>query len=184
MNDKKNIGTKASTYFKIIVLLLISCFYVDCKQKPKQIGVGERKAYYTCSMHTQIHEDHPGNCPICGMKLIKVELTGSANASASNRIVLTATQMQLANIQTDTVREESIGSEKTLSGTVTTDENKADELSARIAGRIQQLFVRTTGEKIMKGKPVYSIYSEDLQKSKREYLLALQQQRVFHNSVI
>ena len=26
---------------------------------------------YTCSMHPQIHQDHPGNCPICGMKLVK-----------------------------------------------------------------------------------------------------------------
>lgn len=28
--------------------------------------------YYTCSMHPQIHQDHPGNCPICGMTLIPV----------------------------------------------------------------------------------------------------------------
>ena len=26
---------------------------------------------YTCSMHPQILEHHPGDCPICGMKLIK-----------------------------------------------------------------------------------------------------------------
>lgn len=29
------------------------------------------KIYYTCSMHPQVHLDHPGNCPICGMSLIK-----------------------------------------------------------------------------------------------------------------
>ena len=28
--------------------------------------------YYTCSMHPQIHRDHPGNCPICGMTLVPV----------------------------------------------------------------------------------------------------------------
>lgn len=26
---------------------------------------------YTCAMHPQVHSEHPGNCPICGMKLIK-----------------------------------------------------------------------------------------------------------------
>lgn len=31
----------------------------------------EGKIYYTCSMHPQVHLDHPGNCPICGMSLIK-----------------------------------------------------------------------------------------------------------------
>jgi Heavy metal binding domain len=24
---------------------------------------------YTCPMHPQIEQDHPGNCPICGMTL-------------------------------------------------------------------------------------------------------------------
>ena len=26
---------------------------------------------YTCVMHPQIHATKPGNCPICGMKLVK-----------------------------------------------------------------------------------------------------------------
>ena len=32
---------------------------------------------YTCSMHTQILLDHPGDCPICGMKLVPV-MAGAA----------------------------------------------------------------------------------------------------------
>jgi rubrerythrin len=31
------------------------------------------KFYYTCVTHPQIHQDKPGNCPICGMTLIKKE---------------------------------------------------------------------------------------------------------------
>ncbi|WP_183574465.1 efflux RND transporter periplasmic adaptor subunit [Mucilaginibacter sp. X5P1] len=166
---------------KILALLLLLGF-AACKQKPQTVAATktQNKFYYTCSMHPQIHEDHPGNCPICGMKLIKVELTGM-NDMAANKITLTATQLQLAGIQTDTVREENVGAEKTLTGTVTTDENTAEELSARIAGRIQQLFVRAIGEKISIGQPVYSIYSEDLQEAEKEYLLAKQQQKVLHN---
>jgi len=166
---------------KILALLLLLGL-AACKQKPQTAAVTktENKFYYTCSMHPQIHEDHPGNCPICGMKLIKVELTGMSGMAA-NKITLTATQLQLAGIQTDTVREENVGSEKTITGTVTTDENNAQELSARIAGRVQQLFVRTVGEKISIGQPVYSIYSEDLQEIEKEYLLAKQQQKELHN---
>jgi Cu(I)/Ag(I) efflux system membrane fusion protein len=163
---------------KILVLLLV-LVVAACKQKPQQVVKPQNDAYYTCSMHPQVHEDHPGNCPICSMKLIKVELTG--NNMASDKITLTATQLQLAGIQTDTVRDENVGSEKTLTGTVTTNENTSAELSARIAGRVQQLFVRTVGEKIAIGQPVYSIYSEDLQEAEKEYLLAKQQQKLLHN---
>ena len=33
----------------------------------------QKSFYYTCVMHPQIHVDKPGNCPICGMTLIKKE---------------------------------------------------------------------------------------------------------------
>jgi Cu(I)/Ag(I) efflux system membrane fusion protein len=99
----------------------------------------------------------------------------------SDRIILSATQIQLAGIQTDTIKEQNTGLEKTLTGTVTADENTAEELSARIPGRIQKLLIRTIGEKISIGQPVYSIYSEDLQEAEKEYLLARQQQKVLHN---
>jgi hypothetical protein len=38
-----------------------------------QPATTQAAAYYTCVMHPQIHESHPGTCPICGMKLVKVE---------------------------------------------------------------------------------------------------------------
>ncbi|MES2060566.1 MAG: efflux RND transporter periplasmic adaptor subunit [Bacteroidota bacterium] len=164
---------------KIILLtLLFALFFTACRHKPQQSAKQEAKAYFTCSMHPQVHEDHDGNCPICGMKLIKVELT---DVASSNTITLNATQLKLAGIQTDTIREENTGSEKTLTGTVTTNENTASELSARLAGRVQQLFVRAVGGKISIGQPVYSIYSEDLQEAEKEYLLAKQQQKALHN---
>jgi len=162
-------------------VLILTVFASSCKQKTQPIAKAQNKVYYTCSMHPQVHEEHPGNCPICSMKLIKVEFTGAPAGPDKNKIVLTATQIQLGGIQTDTVKEENTGSEKMLSGTVTTDENKAEELSAKIAGRIQQLFVRAPGQKISAGQPVYAIYSADLQESEKEYLLAKQQQKVLHN---
>jgi Cu(I)/Ag(I) efflux system membrane fusion protein len=167
---------------KIAIWVFVLLALAACKPKPQQqpIAKVQAKAYYTCSMHPKVHEDHPGNCPICGMKLIRVELTGN-DAMSSNKITLTAAQIRLAGIQTDTVRDENTGIEKTLTGTVTTDETKTGELSARVAGRVQQLFVRTVGEKVSISQPVYTIYSEDLQEAEKEYLLARQQQKVLHN---
>ena len=43
----------------------------EMKQKSEQTS--SQIFYYTCQMHPQIHADKPGNCPICGMALIKKE---------------------------------------------------------------------------------------------------------------
>ncbi len=34
---------------------------------------GQENSYFTCPMHPEIHADKPGECPICGMTLIKKE---------------------------------------------------------------------------------------------------------------
>jgi Cu(I)/Ag(I) efflux system membrane fusion protein len=46
-------------------------------------ATAESKPQYQCPMHPTIVQDHPGDCPICGMKLVKVEKKGTDGASAS-----------------------------------------------------------------------------------------------------
>jgi len=164
-----------------LLLLVMMITLSACKQREQKTAaqiIAKSQFYYTCSMHPQVHEGHPGNCPICGMKLIKVEASGG---SSNNRIRLTAAQQQLAGIQTDTVREGNTGEEKLIAGTVTADENASSEQSARLSGRIQHLFIRTIGETVSIGQPIYSLYSEDLQEAQKEYLLAKEQQQKLYN---
>ncbi|QEM09053.1 efflux RND transporter periplasmic adaptor subunit [Mucilaginibacter rubeus] len=167
-----------STLVCVAAIILLSGCKQKEKDKPVIIQAAKKSAYYTCSMHPQIHEDHPGDCPICGMKLIKVETAG---ATTDNRITLTATQLELAGIRTDTVKQENTGSSKNITGIVNSDENASAALGARLPGRIQQLFIRTIGENLNVGQPVYSIYSEELQEAEKEYLLAREQQQKLNN---
>ncbi|WP_310554914.1 multicopper oxidase domain-containing protein [Flavobacterium sp.] len=48
----------------IIVFIFSINHFVVAQNRTKQ-------TFYTCIMHPQIHESKPGNCPICGMTLIK-----------------------------------------------------------------------------------------------------------------
>jgi len=45
-----------------MVLSAVLCLVTDAWSE-------STKTLYTCGMHPQIIQDHPGNCPICGMKL-------------------------------------------------------------------------------------------------------------------
>lgn len=42
--------------------------------KPASNGI-----YYTCVMHPHVHEDKPGKCPICGMKLVQKKASDQSN---------------------------------------------------------------------------------------------------------
>jgi Cu(I)/Ag(I) efflux system membrane fusion protein len=52
------------------VLFLIGGLFSSCEKKSAK----EEGVYYTCPMHPQIKKDVPGQCPICGMDLVKKEL--------------------------------------------------------------------------------------------------------------
>jgi multidrug efflux pump subunit AcrA (membrane-fusion protein)/ribosomal protein S27E len=82
---------------KIIpVLLLVAVtsagvFFAGCSKDGDvntAASAPEVKTLYTCGMHPQIIQDHPGNCPICGMKLTPIRkqtATDQASAPAGER---------------------------------------------------------------------------------------------------
>jgi len=47
------------------------------KHELEQKTDAQGKVYYTCAMHPQVKQDEPGNCPVCGMKLVKREEGGA-----------------------------------------------------------------------------------------------------------
>src|SRR5690554_1640752 len=63
--------------------------------------VGE-ETIWTCSMHPQIRQNEPGDCPICGMDLIPLEDDQHDDVDPM-AISMSATAIQLANIQTAVV---------------------------------------------------------------------------------
>lgn len=130
---------------------------------------------WTCSMHPQIRQNEPGQCPICGMDLIVLE-----NNSASDPLVLEMTNeaVKLASIQTTTIGEGSsqLGKTIRLSGKVKADERLASSQVAHVPGRIEKLFVTFTGEQVNKGQRLATLYSPELITAQRELLEAIKLQ--------
>src|SRR5947207_4409576 len=165
---------------KYIITISFLFLMIACKQK-KKVAVQNPDVFYTCSMHPQIMQDSPGNCPICGMKLIAVEKKKGANANA---IMLSDQQIQQGNIQVDTVGKGNIGDETVLTATLNIDETKSETVSARTSGRIDKLYFKNQGDYIRKGQKLYDLYSEELNNAKQEYILALEKQATLDNSII
>lgn len=131
----------------------------------------EKGKMWTCSMHPQIMQPEPGDCPICGMDLIPAE--AGAEGLAANQFKLTKNAMALANVQT-TVIGNAISTDNTitLSGKIAENEKSNAVQVSYFAGRIERLNVNFTGEKIRKGQLLATVYSPELVKAQQELLTA------------
>ena len=58
-------------------------------------------------------------------------------------------------------------------GRVDFDERRLTDVTFKIGGWVQDLFVDYTGRRVRKGEPLLTLYSPDLVTSQEEYLLAL-----------
>ena len=127
---------------------------------------------WTCSMHPQIRQNEPGQCPICGMDLIPLEENTSNNPLV---LEMTSEAVKLANIQTTIVGDANTKTGKTirLSGKIQPDERLASSQVAHVSGRIEKLFVSFTGEKVTKGQKIALLYSPEMIIAQRELLEAL-----------
>ena len=126
---------------------------------------------WTCSMHPQVRQQEPGDCPICGMDLIPAE--SSATGLAPNEFKMTENAMALANIQTTVIGEmSSSNSSIELSGKIKANDDKAATQPAHFNGRVDQLYVTSVGETVRKGQAVAKIYSPELVAAQQELITA------------
>lgn len=152
--------------------ILLTFLLLACGEQKKEEAHHDHSAAtvkYMCPMHPEIVRDAPGQCPICSMDLVP------ATEIASHSIMLSESQVTLANISTQRVQHSAIGQTLVINGTLAANENTVETISSRAAGRIEKLFFRETGRTIQQGEPLYEMYSETLLTLQQEYLLAKEQ---------
>ena len=125
--------------FKLaIVFFMFSANYIAVAQ------TNSNQAFYTCMMHPQIHQTTPGNCPICGMTLVKEKpntakkITVKKPVSTKPEITTTTTTTTTTNIISESKRETSDLSDRKL-----VSENKIKQKTISKTVRYD-LYVRDT----------------------------------------
>jgi Cu(I)/Ag(I) efflux system membrane fusion protein len=99
----------------------------------------------------------------------QAEQQKSAAEPVKTGITLSEAQIQLANIKVTPVSRGTIGHQLLLSSVLKVDEQSTMSVSSGIAGRIQKLLFKNTGEIVKNGDALYELYSEDLLAVEREY---------------
>lgn len=174
---ERKIFLKRMAIIAVFPLLLIAA--CSDNKKPEAATATAKAQTFTCPMHPQIIKNEMGTCPICAMDLVPFEKN-----SDSKVLKLDETRQALANISTLVIGENNLSGTKQLNGRLVVNPDQSSYISSRMAGRIEQLYVRETGVMINKGQALYQLYSEQLATLQQEYLMAIAQEKQFQGNKI
>jgi membrane fusion protein, copper/silver efflux system len=159
------------------ILFLAYCFlpvafFAGCRDRKTTVAESShKKQQWTCSMHPEIIRDKPGNCPICGMTLVKKdENTIAVNAIQVDDLLQPTDRFVVSSIPVTTINKKTIPLETEALGTIAYDTRLASTISARVSGRIEKLYVKYRYQHIMKGERIMDIYSPELLTAQQELL--------------
>ncbi len=122
----------------------LGAFAADTSSKPDStntVAPSPGKTFYTCGMHPWIIQDHPGNCPICGMKLEPVHKSAGAATAGIHKVKFYKSSMKLGETSPVPAKD-SMGMDM-----VPVYEDQAAEASSAIAidsATIQMMNLQTT----------------------------------------
>ena len=161
----KRILVVSLVFIGIVGLLIIPHF--GAASKP-----AAEKQLYTCGMHPQIIQDHPGNCPICGMKLEPVrkqQPSEQSSVESNAAITVDSATIQTMGVRIGEVTEGPLERSIRTVGVVDFNETALTDVTAKFKGWIDKLFVDATGQAVKKGEPLFETYSPDVYNAELEF---------------
>ena len=162
--------------WKNISLILLLFVLAACTDQPQKVTtqLAVKKVQYTCPMHPQVLEDHPGTCPICGMTLVKKSEHTSEDAGVDLHTVLTPVNSSVVSsvpaiapvlrTERDTLKAD---------GYLDFDMRTFNNIAARFSGRIEKLYIKYAFEEIHKGERIMDIYSPEMVTGQQDLIYLL-----------
>ncbi len=187
----KNIAGKAGIVVAVLAAIVVGYLVRGAVQEPApaptaaeeaSADTGEQETqWWTCSMHPQIRQPAPGQCPICAMDLIPVS-DGGAGGGGARRLTMSEGARRLAEIETSPVQRQFVTRPVRLVGKVDYDEQLVRRIAAWVPGRLDRLYVDFTGTRVREGEHLVYLYSPELISAQEELLQALKSMKELEGS--
>jgi RND family efflux transporter MFP subunit len=135
---------------------------------------GERKIkYYKSTMAPGEARPTPGKDSM-GMDMVPV-YEEEAAATEPSAIAIDPATTQTMGIRTATVTRGPLRRAIRTVGVIDYDETTLADVTTKFKGWAEKLYVNATGQLVMRGDPLFEIYSPELYSAQREYLVAIEQ---------
>jgi Cu(I)/Ag(I) efflux system membrane fusion protein len=154
-----------------ILFLLLAMLTAACSQEQAHDHAADGTTY-TCPMHPQIVQDGPGTCPICGMDLVPTSVEGGEVELTEDLdpLLQRTNSVVISSVSTTTPERKSTEATVEMEGIITYDPNQVFTVPSRVAGRIEQLYVKYAFQPVKKGQKLLEIYSPELVTAQKELL--------------
>ena len=141
----------------------------------------ERKIkHYVDPMDPRNISDKPGKAP-CGMDMVPV-YEDQPDSKDTGTIAVDPNILQSMGVRTAKVEVKPLSRVIRAVSKITFDERRLSQVTTKINGYVGRLYVRVTGDPLRRGRPLLSIYSQELVSTQQEYLLALKNLKALEKS--
>lgn len=159
--------------------LVIGTLFTGVALAQDGTAAGEKAAavqLWTCGMHPQVVQDHPGECPICHMELTPLESDVTEASIAGSIVKIDPVIVQNMGVRTARALEGPLRREVRVAGFVEEAQPLIHDVSLRVSGWILRLHAHTEGVHVSKGDPLFELYSPEIQVAVEE-LIALRRRQ-------
>jgi Cu(I)/Ag(I) efflux system membrane fusion protein len=119
------------------------------------------EARYRCPMHPSFVHNREGDCPICGMKLVRAEGAPGPIASRPGAMPVRADQQKVLGIVVAPVQRSAGVRSLRVLGRVAADEERLYRLNAGASGSIRDVSQVFTGSRVRKNQVLGSFYAPE-----------------------
>lgn len=125
---------------------------------------------WTCGMHPQVIQDHPGTCPICHMTLVPLKADSATDKPQT--VQIDPSIVQNMGVRLATVTSAPLTQTIRVTANVTEPETARVDINLRVSGWIEALHANTEGMEIKKGEPLFDLYSPEITQAIEELIAA------------
>ena len=155
----------------IVISIIGIAIYLFAIKSDNHSEMEHQNEVYTCSMHPEIIRDKPGNCPICGMNLVKkVTENNAVEDNSLDNVIKPTDNFIVGNYQTTTAIDTTLSGKINLPGIVGYDPNSSVNIAARMSGRIERMYVNYKYQKVNKGQKLFDLYSPELLTEQQNFI--------------